>query len=209
MRKPPDPLPPEFLSHLGTLEAAYLSSDDPLRQSGFGGGHARWRVERSPILDAIGGSGTLLDVGCANGYLLESLASWGGERGLTLTPFGVDCSARLITLARQRLPRFAQHFFVANAWGWVPPRRFQYVYSVYDCVPRAYFAAFVDHLVNEVTAPGGRLILGAYGSGARGQPPAAIDRMLIESGFTVIGSATAGMPPMARFAWIDADRHTA
>src|SRR5215472_1576889 len=94
MRKRPEPLPAEFLNHLGTLEAAYLSSDDPLRQSGFGGGPARWRAERSPILDAIGGSGTLLDVGCANGYLLESLVSWGSERGLALTPFGVDRSAR-------------------------------------------------------------------------------------------------------------------
>jgi SAM-dependent methyltransferase len=208
MRKSPGPLPPEFLSRLGTLEAAYLSSDDPLRQSGFGGGDARWRAERSPILDAISGSGSLLDVGCANGYLLESLVSWGGERGLALTPFGVDRSSRLVTLARQRLSRFAQHFFVANAWDWMPPRRFRYVYSVYDCVPRTYFAAFVDHLASEVTAPGGRLILGAYGSGARGEPPAAVDRMLVESGFTVIGSATAGTPPMARFAWIDADGHT-
>jgi SAM-dependent methyltransferase len=208
MRKRPERLPAEFLRHLETLEAAYLSSDDPLRQSGYGGGSARWRAERAPIVDAISGSGSLLDVGCANGYLLECLVSWGAERGLALTPFGVDRSARLIALARQRLPRFAQHFFVANVWDWRPPHRFQYVYSVYDCVPRAYFAAFVEHLATEVTAPGGRLILGAYGSGARRQPPAALDRMLVESGFTVTGSATAGAPQMARFAWIDVDRHT-
>lgn len=208
MRKRLGQLPPEFLRHLDTLEAVYLGSDDPRRQSGFGGGSARWQAERSPIVEAISGSGTLLDVGCANGYLLECLVNWGAARGLALTPYGVDRSARLIALARRRLPGFAQHFFVANVWDWKPPRRFQYVYSVYDCVPRAYFAAFVDRLATEVTAPGGRLILGAYGSGARGEPPAALDRMLLESGFTVIGSATAGAPPMARFAWIDVDSHT-
>jgi SAM-dependent methyltransferase len=204
-----DQLPAEFLTHLDRLEAAYLSSDDPRRQSGFNGGLERWRAERAPILDALRGSGDLLDVGCANGYLLECLVSWGAERGLALTPFGVDCSARLIALARQRLPRFASHFFVANVWRWSPPRRFHYVYSVYDCVPPAYFAAFVEHLAGEVTAPGGRLILGAYGSGTRGQAPAAIDRLLVESGFSVIGSTTAGVPQMARFAWIDVDQHKA
>jgi len=208
MRKRAGQLPAEFLRHLDGLEASYLSSDDPLRQSGFGGGSARWRTERAPILEAIDGSGSLLDVGCANGYLLECLVDWGAGRGLALTPFGVDRSARLIALARHRLPRFAQHFFVANAWNWLPPRRFQYVYSVYDCVPRPYFAAFVERLATRVTAPGGRLILGAYGSGARGQAPAAIDRILVENGFAVIGSATAGTPQMAHYAWIDVDRHT-
>jgi SAM-dependent methyltransferase len=197
-------LPAEFLRHLDALEAAYLSSEDPIRQSGFNGGSERWRAERLPILDAIPGSGDLLDVGCANGYLLESLVKWGGERRLALTPFGVDRSARLIALARQRLPQFAHHFFVANAAAWTPPRRFQYVYSVYDCVPRTCFAAFVDHLATSVTAPGGRLILGAYGSRSRGETPAAVDRMLIESGYAVIATASAGRPEMARFAWIEA-----
>lgn len=197
-------LPAEFLSRLQALETAYLSSDDPIRQSGFNGGRERWQAERSPILEAMRDDGDLLDVGCANGYLLESLVKWGGERGLALTPFGVDWSARLIALARQRLPQFAHHFFVANASVWTPPRRFQYVYSVYDCVPRTSFAAFVDHLATNVTAPGGRLIVGAYGSRSRGKTPAEVDRMLIDSGYAVIATASAGTPEMARFAWIEA-----
>jgi SAM-dependent methyltransferase len=197
-------LPPEFLRHLDALEAAYLSSEDPIRQSGFNGGRERWQAERLPILDAIPGNGDLLDVGCANGYLLESLVKWGGARGLALTPFGVDRSARLIALACKRLPRFADHFFVANALAWTPPRRFQYVYSVYDCVPRTCFGAFVEHLATKVTAPGGRLILGAYGNRSRGEAPAAVDRMLIESGYAVIATASVGSPEMARFAWVEA-----
>src|ERR671937_40228 len=67
------PLPPSFLQHLAHLEAAYLRETDPIRQSGFSGGAERWRAERSPILLAIPESGTVLDVGCANGYLLECL----------------------------------------------------------------------------------------------------------------------------------------
>jgi 2-polyprenyl-3-methyl-5-hydroxy-6-metoxy-1,4-benzoquinol methylase len=88
-----DPLPADFIQHLAKLEAAYLRESDPIRQSGSHGGRARWRAERSPILRSISGNGTLLDVGCANGYLLESLIHWGSESGLTLTPYCVDCSA--------------------------------------------------------------------------------------------------------------------
>ena len=58
------------------LEDAYLRSDDPIRQSGFGGGAERWRAERSPILEAVDGDGDLLDIGCANGYLAECLVEW-------------------------------------------------------------------------------------------------------------------------------------
>jgi hypothetical protein len=159
---PPSPLPPAFLQHLAELEATYLHESDPMRQSGFSGGAERWRAERAPILQAIPTGGDLLDIGCANGYLL-----------------------------------------VANAWGWTPPRRFQYVYSVFDCVPRTALDAFVEQLMKNVVAPGGRLILGAYGSRSRREPPAPIDVMLTDLDYEVAGSATAGTPETARFAWID------
>jgi len=32
---------------------------------------------------------------------------------------------------------------VANAWNWHPPRRYQYVYALWDCVPEDYLAEFV------------------------------------------------------------------
>jgi SAM-dependent methyltransferase len=197
-------LPASFLQHLRDLESGYLRETDPMRQSGFSGGADRWRVERSPILSAIPASGTLLDVGCANGHLLECLLRWGLESGLILTPFGVDCSARLIALARQRLPAFRDHFFVANAWDWSPPRRFQYVYAVCDCVPDSCFGGFVEHLLSQAVAPGGRLIIGAYGSRSRGELPAPVDQMLTRLGYTLIGSTAAGQPETARFAWIPA-----
>jgi SAM-dependent methyltransferase len=200
---PPSPLPPAFLQHLAELEATYLRESDPMRQSGFSGGAERWRVERAPILQAITTSGDLLDIGCANGYLLECLIRWSAESARALTPFGIDCSAGLIARARERLPDFCDHFFVANAWGWTPPRRLQYVYSVFDCVPRTTLGAFVEQLMKNVVAPRGRLILGAYGSRSRREPPAPIDVLLTDLNYEVAGSATAGTPETARFAWID------
>jgi SAM-dependent methyltransferase len=110
-----------------TLETAYLSNEEPWRQSGMSGPEERWVSLRKPVADCIDRSGSLLDIGCANGYLLECCLKWTAERGISVDPYGVDLSPRLIELARQRLPRFADHFYVGNAFEWIPPRRFDFV----------------------------------------------------------------------------------
>ena len=86
-------LPEDQLETIRILEAAYLAHNDPIRQSGFSGGPDRWRAERYPLLDAVDGDGDLIDLGCANGYLLECLLEWGAERGIRLNPYGVDLNA--------------------------------------------------------------------------------------------------------------------
>lgn len=199
-------LPSEFIGLLQELERSYLSTDDPIRQSGFGGGAVRWREEREPILDAVEDGGDLLDVGCANGYLLECLVAWGRERALDIVPHGVDFGARLIEAARSRLPDHAASLHVGNAWDWVPPRRYRYVYSVHDCVPAAFLEAYVERLLAEFVEPQGRLILGAYGSRSGGTPPFDVASFLRSTGLAVAGTAAGGRPPVSAFAWVDAGR---
>jgi hypothetical protein len=188
---------------LDELEAAYLTTDDPIRQSGFGGGAERWRAERSPILDAVDTDGTLLDAGCANGYLLECLVGWAAERGIRLTPYGVDAGPRLIELARARMPCYAANFYAANTWGWEPPQRFRYVYTLYDSVPSQYLAQYVQWLTSRAVEAGGRFILGAYGSRSRRAAPFNVAEALKAFGYEVAGRTSGGDPPIAQFAWID------
>lgn len=199
-------LPSEFLSRVRQLEEVYLSSGDPIRQSGFGGGAERWRHEREPILEAFRNGGELLDTCCANGYLLESLMNWGRLRDLEIVPFGIDLSAKLIALAQKRLPQFADHFHVANAWDRHPHRRYDYVYALWDCVPEDYLTEFVRRLIGRCVSPVGRLILGAYGSLSRNQQPFDLETFLRSAGYQVSGTASGGNPPVARFAWIDQAR---
>ena len=199
-------LPTDFLEDLRRLERSFLESDDPIRQSGFGGGPERWRQERGPILEAIEADGEILDVGCANGYLLECLVSWGRERGIALVPFGLDFGPGLIELARQRLSDYGDHFFVGNAWTWQPPRRFRYVYSLYDCVPEQHAADYVRRLAERFVAPGGRLILGAYGSRSKNEPPYDVADLIRRAGLTVAGTAAGGEPAITAFAWCEVDR---
>jgi SAM-dependent methyltransferase len=197
-------LPKYFLDELKALEASYLEEDDPIRQSGFGGGPQRWRAEREPILEAVEEDGDLLDVGCANGYLLECLMTWGQERGLNITPHGLDCGARLIDLARNRMPQFAGHFHVGNGWDWRPRRRYRYIYTLSDCVPPDYLSEYVRRVLNRLVAPGGRLILGAYGSRSQSIAPLDVRKFLASAGHRPSGHAAGGHPPVSRFAWTDA-----
>jgi SAM-dependent methyltransferase len=185
-----------------SLEDAYLASDDPIEQSGFHGGPARWRAEREPILEAVEGGGSFLDLGCANGYLLECLAQWAGERGHRLEPFGVDIGPRLIDSARQRLPEFAANFWVAEASDWQPPRRFRYVYTLADCVPESSLRDYVFRLLERAVEPGGRLIVGSYGSRSRAEPPLEIADLLESFGLDLEGRASGGAPLVSTFAWV-------
>ena len=185
------------------LEVSYLEYDDPIKQSGFGGGTERWRIEREPIIDAFYSDGDILDIGCANGYLLECLVKWARERGFRLTPYGIDIGAKLIALAQNRMPEYTENFYIGNAWDWKPPRKFKYVYSLYDCVPVQYLSEYVQELRDQTVEPGGRLIIGTYGSKSRNIPPFDISKFLLEAKFSVIGTSQGGDPPTSKFAWID------
>jgi len=91
-----------YADSLRTLERAYLRGSTPQEGSGFGGDEAAWRLARYHITEAIAAAGTFLDVGCANGLLMESVVTWCAERGLQVEPYGVDLGAGLVTLANTR-----------------------------------------------------------------------------------------------------------
>ena len=147
-------------------ERQYLAAADARGQSGFRGDAARWERARRPMLEAVHRPGTFLDVGCANGLLMESVHAWSNGE---LEPYGLDVSERLVALARRRLPHWADRMYVGDALTWTPPRRFDFVRSELVYAPPERRAELVEGLL-ELVAPGGRLILCSYGSRRSGQP---------------------------------------
>jgi SAM-dependent methyltransferase len=187
------------------LETSYLRDGTPRGGSGFGGTAADWRAQRSHLCQAIDRDGSFLDVGCANGHLLESMVAWCAGRGLRLEPYGVDLSAGLVAEARRRLPQWADRLWVGNALDWTGPggRRFDVVHTLLDLVPAARMGQMVRHQLEWLVAPGGRLLASSYVP-ARDRSRHA-DRLLRNLGFRVDGVTRPvqgpgrGVPPSA---WI-------
>jgi 2-polyprenyl-3-methyl-5-hydroxy-6-metoxy-1,4-benzoquinol methylase len=141
---------------------SYLAGETPWEQSGKSGDLASWELGRRPVMAAVDRDGAFLDVGCANGYLMESVRAWGHEDGRDIEPYGLDISPELAELARRRLPQWADRIFTGNAANWLPPRRFDFVRTGLDYVPPTRRRDLVEHLLVNVVAPRGRLIVGVF-----------------------------------------------
>jgi SAM-dependent methyltransferase len=150
-----------FAGMASIFEAAYLEGKNPRAQSGFGGNEARWETARRPIADAVDRDGSFLDIGCANGHLLECIVRWSNHR---VEPYGLELSPRLAELARRRLPQWSERIFVGNALTWDPPRRFDFVRTELVYVPAERRRALLERLMSRFVEPGGSIIVCGYGS---------------------------------------------
>jgi SAM-dependent methyltransferase len=151
---PRDPLPPE------AYEEAYLPARSVYGGSGHSGDAASWEAVRRPLVEAIDRDGTVLDVGCANGLLMESVVEWSRWR---VEPYGLDHSEKLAALARDRLPSWRDRIFVGEALTWEPPHRFDFVRTELVYVAAADRRSLVERFLERVVAPGGRLLVCGYG----------------------------------------------
>jgi hypothetical protein len=134
---------------------SYLAGDERMG-SGHSGTVADWEYSRGIVAELIPDEPvTILDVGCANGLLMESIARWRPQA----TPFGLDISPELAARACERLPHWSDRIFVGNALHWTPPRRFDLIRTGLEYVPRKRQPALLAHLLDH----GERVIVGKYG----------------------------------------------
>jgi hypothetical protein len=184
---------------------AYLSVDDVRGQSGKSGDEVTWRWARELILDVFPPRATFLDVGCANGYLMESIHRWGRERRIDVEPYGLDISWRIAALARHRLPHWRDRIFVGNAIDWDPPMRFDVVQIGIDEAPAPRRRTLIERVLHACVTPGGKLVFRSGRAGQTTYPTP--DEQLRELGFRPDGVIEARHPEtgeVRRTAWLDA-----
>ncbi|MFC0429715.1 hypothetical protein BCF44_11878 [Kutzneria buriramensis] len=162
------------------LREPYLTAETPWQQSGKGGTAEDWEQSRKFVLDPVDRDGTLLDVGCANGYLMECIPGWAAEKGLNIEPHGVDIVPEFVALARKRLPQWADRIHEGNALTWTPPQRYDFVRTGLEYVPADRRRDFVAKLLTI----GDRLIVGPYTVDVGDEQT---ENDLADWGFTVAG----------------------
>jgi SAM-dependent methyltransferase len=178
--------------HVAALERLYLAAPTAVGGSGFTGTPDEWRAAREPITDAIEHDGTFLDLGCANGLLMESVQTWCRERGIEVEPYGVDLVPGLAQRARERLPRWADRIWLGDAATWAHPdgQRFDYVHTLlFANVREADRRSALTRQLEQLVVPGGRLLVSAYVRGTAHDRTAA--QVLAGLGFDVAGESRA------------------
>jgi SAM-dependent methyltransferase len=140
-------------ANAGLIVPAYLAAETPEGGSGSSRDAAGWERARSLVADAAEPGQTFLDVGCANGHLMESMARWAG-----VEPYGLDISPELAELARRRLPHWADRVWVGNALDWTPLGKFDIARTTIDCVPVPRRQELVEHVLTYA----GRLVIGVF-----------------------------------------------
>ncbi|MGC8571741.1 MAG: class I SAM-dependent methyltransferase [Candidatus Micrarchaeia archaeon] len=126
-----------------------------------------WVKRRSFIAELINKSGTIIDVGCANGFFLRSLQEWSKYK---LIPYGIDIDLKFIEQIKELFPNDFKNFIkldvhnINDLQKYSLPDKYDFIYwNIWDNwnldidEQQEVVAEVKDH-VN----PDGRLILGFY-----------------------------------------------
>ena len=152
------------------IEEAYVAAGaGPAGSGSTDTSEGVWRAKRQHLTVPMDRDGAWLDVGCANAHLLVTLPKWVSERGIRVTPHGLELLPRVAALARSLHPELADSIWTGSVMQWKPPRRFRYVTALSDAVPPDRLGDLVSRLLDLFIEPGGRLILSSYANAS--EPP--------------------------------------
>lgn len=165
---------------------AYTSRKEPHQQCGHSGTEETWMYSRiKPLLEILNKSGSFIDIGCANGYICESLYKWTKNSPIDIEYYGMDICDELINIAKERQPIFVDNYYTGNVVDWIPPVKFDYVRAyTLNTLPKYRRKELIDNLYVNYLKSKGRLILGSY------TEPADINTVseLVQSlGYTITG----------------------
>ena len=111
---------------------------------------------------------------------------WASERNLTVTPYGIDLSEKLVDMAKERLPEYAKNLYTANGWDWNNPVRFDFVRTELVYVPGELQQQYLDRILNCYLVEGGKLLVAEYGLSSSPPGTSFLDNLLKAWGYNII-----------------------
>lgn len=164
----------------------YTSRREPHQQCGHTGTEETWVYSRiMPLLEILYKSGSFIDIGCANGYICESLYKWTKNSSIDIEYYGMDICEELIAIAKERQPNFTDNYYVGNVLDWVPPIKFDYVRTyTLDALPQYRQKELIDNLYTNYLKSKGRLIIGSYTEAADADT---VSELVCSLGFSISG----------------------
>jgi SAM-dependent methyltransferase len=155
------------MTNFNELIADHTRVSSLLTGSHYGSTFGQWCSARRFISKTLKGCGSILDVGCANGFLLRCILEWCNYE---ITPYGIDIDRNLLEQARVLLDPYQEHLAELSLYNLDTlevvglPISFTYVYwNVWDNFwfdnDRQKDAAL---RAAAAVSTGGRLIIGFY-----------------------------------------------
>ena len=115
---------------------------------------------------------------------------WVNERVISIVPYGIHLSEKLVKLAKERLPVYKDNLFMGNAWDWESPRKFKYVRTELVYVPEHLQKTYIQRIMNHYLDDDGRLLVAGYTSRKYSDIKPDVDKILKQWGFIIKKTAS-------------------
>ena len=151
-----------------TIEELKKISKDVLEGSKvYDASYDEWEKGRKFIANQIDKDGSILDIGCANGFLLICLESWSGKK---LEKYGIDTNGDLIIQGKKLFPELEKRLKITGleSFRWLEefdlPSKYDFIYwNVWDnFIFNEDKLNGLEELINLRLKENGKLILGFY-----------------------------------------------
>ncbi len=148
-----------------------------------------WETSRKFISEEIDHDGTLMDIGCANGWLLLCLMVWSGKN---LTPYGIDIDKKHISDSKSLFPEYENNFTLLDLRNFTKishlslPKKYDYIlWSVWENWDFSKSGIREVEMLKNSKTENGKLLLAFYSEGEK-QYEASMQKInfLEKSGFT-------------------------
>lgn len=126
-----------------------------MRGSGFLGNYLEWEQARGLYLKLIEKPGKILDLGCANGFLLDFIIK---SKKFNLIPFGVDLNEDLIKIAKELFPKYSANFVTQDINDFKSEEKFDYILAYFPFFKKKDFLKRLYSMLKN----GGRIIIALY-----------------------------------------------